>query len=948
MRVKLLSFQERTVADLRAKLHNSAMHYDQSGTQQVISLQAPTGAGKTIIMAALIESVFCGSDGYEEQPDAIFVWLSDSPSLNAQSRDKIEHNADCLDYGRCRIIEDVSFDREVLEDGVIYFLNTQKLSKTSNLAKHSDSRQYTIWETLSNTVKEKGNRLYFIIDEAHRGAQGGDVQRARTIMQKCIKGDSELGVPAMPLVVGVSATAERFDNLVSFQTSAAFYKSIVHADEVRASGLLKDRIVIVYPKDDKTADKWAILQAAADEWKDKCEHWRNYSREQHCAQVNPILLIQVVAGSADSVSETDLAELVDVIEKRLDITFKEYEVVHTFGSVETLMLGTLPVHHVSPEYISVNQRIRVVLFKENLTTGWDCPRAEAMMSFRRAKDTTYIAQLLGRMIRTPFHRRVAVDDSLNEVKLFLPYFNRETVRQIIDELQHSETGELPTDVAGEYAEDVGRSHWTVDVKPKKCSPIAAHPPHVVEKSSTNEKDKNGAAAVGSGTSPIPNGNGYPQLDTDIVYPSGSEQGEPFHLESGPDVGNSIESQALGESDTTAAAEPKINRPEIINYINRIGLLQYKVSLVSICNNYIKSLSALATLLTLTGICPDARDRVLDDVAEMIHRYNMQLHADGIYAKLAQDVCSMALNADVYETFGGTVEEADYLLFSEDNLDRLLRGANIKLQDAGFTNRYFQKYADLEDLSAYKTDCILFARNDDCMDQLGKYAKETFHHLNDTWRMSTAELPDAKRNEYRAIVGDSDKISKHNFILPTTILGKDDADGEVYDNHLFANEETGIVRIQLNNWERAIIEEEAKREDFVCWLRNVPNKPWALCIPYSMNGENHKAFPDFIVIRKGTGQKQKYILDILEPHRGDLADNLPKVKAFAEYAASEAHALHIGRFEVIRQGKDAAGNVRFKRLNLTGGKVVEEVRKAQTAGDLDYIFHKESFSSPSLG
>ena len=61
---------------------------------------------------------------------------------------------------------------EKLQDGHIYFLNTQKLGKTGNLGKHSDNRQYTIWETLENTAKKKADRLYFIIDEAHRGMQG--------------------------------------------------------------------------------------------------------------------------------------------------------------------------------------------------------------------------------------------------------------------------------------------------------------------------------------------------------------------------------------------------------------------------------------------------------------------------------------------------------------------------------------------------------------------------------------------------------------------------------------------------------------------------------------------------------------------------------------------------------------------------------------------------------
>ena len=40
-------------------------------------------------MSALIESIFFGDEVYPDQLDAIFVWLSDSPELNQQSKDKI-------------------------------------------------------------------------------------------------------------------------------------------------------------------------------------------------------------------------------------------------------------------------------------------------------------------------------------------------------------------------------------------------------------------------------------------------------------------------------------------------------------------------------------------------------------------------------------------------------------------------------------------------------------------------------------------------------------------------------------------------------------------------------------------------------------------------------------------------------------------------------------------
>ena len=61
-----------------------------------------------------------------------------------------------------------------------------------------------------------------------------------------------------------------------------------------------------------------------------------------------------------------------------------------------------------------------------------------MMSFRRAEDHTYIAQLLGRMVRTPLARRIERDAALNDVHLFLPYFDTQAVTSVIESLHNVE------------------------------------------------------------------------------------------------------------------------------------------------------------------------------------------------------------------------------------------------------------------------------------------------------------------------------------------------------------------------------------------------------------------------------------------------------------------------------------------------------------------------------
>ena len=79
---ELFPFQKQAVNEMRLRVAMALNNYRMLKIPQVVSLQAPTGSGKTIIMSALIEDIFYGSEQFTEQPEAIFVWLSDSPQLS--------------------------------------------------------------------------------------------------------------------------------------------------------------------------------------------------------------------------------------------------------------------------------------------------------------------------------------------------------------------------------------------------------------------------------------------------------------------------------------------------------------------------------------------------------------------------------------------------------------------------------------------------------------------------------------------------------------------------------------------------------------------------------------------------------------------------------------------------------------------------------------------------
>lgn len=953
---ELFAFQREAVSDLRKKTAMALSSYKAFKVPQVVSLQAPTGSGKTIIMASLIEDILYGSDLFDEQSNAIFVWLSDSPQLNEQSKQKIEQKADRIRINQCEVISDESFDQEYLDDGKIYFLNTQKLGKGANLSYHSDTRQYTIWETIENTAKEKFDRLYFIIDEAHRGMQGRAAGTATTIMQRFIKGSEEYNLSPVPIVIGMSATSERFTALVG-ETTSTLQKTIILPAQVRASGLLKDRIVLTYPEDPSKHSDMAVLQAATDEWMDKCRHWYQYTFEQHYANVNPVFVIQVLAGSGDKISDTDLDDVIAKVEERMGDHFDEGEVVHTFGSTGTISINGLNVPHVEPSDIADNRKIKVVLFKENLSTGWDCPRAETMMSFRKAEDATYIAQLLGRMIRTPLQMRVLVDDSLNEVRLFLPYFNMDTVKNIIDELQNSEGGEIPTVIEGETIEAPTHTAWTVHTGKKKTyvvpgqttlfptgeagtvlSPLFGGPREVpIANTSTSQKDE-GDTSSQSFVQPAKN-EGFPTIHNESAQDTNDEK---------PFSGNQeLEKPATETETSTKDTEKQLSllkqpdREAVIKFINEQGFLTYIVKDVRI-NSYLKSLLSLAGLLTQTMIYIEANNEVKTDVTNLIHKYIEELDKTGKYEDLARQVLEFKLSIKIFDVFGEAVSDykiSDYLMTSETDLDRQLRAADARLGSYGFPFVYGRRFYDAENPNKFKIDCILFASDDDCYARLMKYAETKFHDLNDKYRKYVVNKSEKCKKQYSDIVADGDLVSKHNFTLPEEVSPSafrlsTDKDFKIYTDHLYADND-GNAPIKLNGWEEGVLEEEQKREDFVCWLRNPSRQNWSLKIPYEIDGVTKAAYPDFIVIR--ADEQLGYVIDILEPHNPDFKDNLGKAKGFAKYAEAEPR---IGRIELIRTAKDPAGKTRFKRLDMARGEIRKKVLAAINTDELDHIFDSD--------
>lgn len=447
MKFTLKDYQEEALRDILRNLADARQDWHGRRRRSAFALSATTGAGKTVIAAAAIESLFYGNDEYDLLPDlgAVVLWFSADPTLNEQTRFRLMEASDRISHSDLVVVKP-TFNAERLSPGKVYFLNTQKLSRTSMLVRghpsedalplgydtRPDLRSHTMWDTIRNTIEDDRLTLYLIVDEAHQGMGTTKRQQAETdtIARRLISGQTD--VPAVPVVWGISATVDRFNTtMATLPTHAVLPQVWVDPVKVQASGLLKDAIVLDIPTETGTFET-VLLRRATAKLKESSDEWAAYAREQgQDSFVAPLMVFQVPNTPHPEDIRAWLETIFDTWPE-LRIT----HVAHVFGEHRDLMVGPWSIPYLSPELVQDTDNIRVLLAKDAISTGWDCPRAEVMVSLRGAKDRTHVTQLLGRMVRTPLARSIPGNDKLNSVDCLLPHFDRTQVQIVVHDLLH--------------------------------------------------------------------------------------------------------------------------------------------------------------------------------------------------------------------------------------------------------------------------------------------------------------------------------------------------------------------------------------------------------------------------------------------------------------------------------------------------------------------------------
>lgn len=824
MKLTLKDFQDDAVIKLARYLRGAAKD-SKSGDLQAVSLSSPTGSGKTVMVTSAIELLLQGDDEHAPIGEATFLWITDQPELNVQTRKKMLATSSVLDSERL-IVLDATFDQETLRAGAVHFLNIQKLGKDKGLVTQNDKRTYSIWEIISNTVDARPAKFFVIIDEAHRGmTEGKEQAEATTIIQKFIKG-SPGEIPAVPVVVGISATPERFNRLI-VGTGRMSRPVDVPVEEVRISGLIKDTIILHHPKQEQPTDM-TMLREAAKSLKTFTQQWCEYCSAQDEFEVLPLLVVQVEdAASAGQISETDIPQAIRMIRDVLG-TLPNSAFAHSFQQQSTINVDGEAVRYLAPSDIQTDSDVRVVFFKTSLNTGWDCPRAEVMMSFRAAADSTYIAQLVGRMVRTPLARRIIDNETLNTVALYLPHYDSKGLQKVVAKLSKPDDDSMPP----------------VDIQEDD---------EVIELVRAKGSDKYFTALAGVPSYVVP-------------------------------------------------------RKRKANQVRRL------MKLARILTNDEIDEDALATArAALLGVLNDEYAK-----AKKTIRFNQIVDERG----------QIEIEAVNWDVGADSIKEGDVVKvdIASENVEDLFEATGRKLAE-GLHKVWWRGRVTADPTSRERAKLELFALciEPDVLRKVEKAAQETVQKWLKAYNSAILGLEEASRAAYAEVRNLAANPELTPISYPATIQSKKGDDS--WKKHLYVATDS-VFHASFYTSEEKVLNEELPKKEVVAWLRNMDRKPWALCVPYEVDGEFRAMYPDFLFIRS---EKGNLIVDLIEPHSISLSDSPAKAAGLAKYAAQ--HADKFGRIELILIDGTAS-----KRLDLTDETVRNKVRGIKLIEQLKHLIH----------
>ena len=149
MTFPLKNYQEKAVKYLLEEFEKKL----EASSNKTVAFQAPTGSGKTVIVAEFVKRFV------EEHGNCSFMWVAPL-KLHTQSKDKLEEYYSNVKTLTCSSTQDLHNDE--IGKNEILFLNWEKMNRVGNILREGTEKQTSITEIVENT-KNAGNTFIMII-----------------------------------------------------------------------------------------------------------------------------------------------------------------------------------------------------------------------------------------------------------------------------------------------------------------------------------------------------------------------------------------------------------------------------------------------------------------------------------------------------------------------------------------------------------------------------------------------------------------------------------------------------------------------------------------------------------------------------------------------------------------------------------------------------------------
>ena len=375
--MQLKIYQEDAIADL---LDKAKKLLSADGGKKLV-FKAPTGSGKTIMMAEFLKQVV---DDKEIKQSLSFIWAAPK-KLHIQSKEKLDNYYEKSRTLECSYFEDLN-DRKIDENEILFFNWSSVNKKGTNTIVKENEQEFYLSKVLERT-REEGRTLVLIIDEVHYSAGQMDKKEKSAALQlrKDIDPSLTIEVSATPILAGDYYTVDvQIDDV---KKEAMIKKTLIlNPNFVNVFKAGKIKTELGEKKLEKDSEEIVIREAL----NKRKELIRSYQKEG--SDVNPLVLIQL----PDRKGQRE-DELKDKVIKILKDKFN----ISTEKGNNKLAIW-LSGEHVNKEDVERNNsEVEVLLFKQAIALGWDCPRAQVMALFREWHSPIFSIQTVGRIMRMP-------------------------------------------------------------------------------------------------------------------------------------------------------------------------------------------------------------------------------------------------------------------------------------------------------------------------------------------------------------------------------------------------------------------------------------------------------------------------------------------------------------------------------------------------------------------